>query len=294
MRSTAALRRFAVSICAASLAAGIPAACKTSTASGTAAATDGGSGGTALTAADAGGSIARDIGEGAGTAAGNVASGVRSAGQGIADAGAAAAGAISGAATTAAEVAREAAQGASPGAASAMDGGAPAGAGSDAGETVPPSPPAAPRLSDAQIAAVALAANKSEIDAAQAARKKTKNAQVKRFAGDMIRDHTSANKQAAALVKRLALTPQDSETSRSLTRSAEDDLSNLKPLKGKEFDKAYAEQELARHRQVLAAFDEKLIPVAQNADLKSLLESVRSVVAEHLDQAQALADSLSK
>jgi len=211
----------------------------------------------AVAAADDGGSIAQDIGEGAGAAAGNVASGVRSAGQGIADAGAAAAGAVSGAATTAAEAAREAAAGASSGASSAMDGGA------------------AGRLSDAQIAAVAAAANKVEIDAA-------------------IRDHTAADKQAAALVKRLGLTPEENETSRSLTQRAGDDLANLQPLKGKDFEKAYAEHELAFHRQVLATFDEKLISDAQNADLKSLLESVRSVVAEHRDHAQALVDSLSK
>jgi len=215
----------------------------------------------AVAAADDGGSIARDIGEGAGTAAGNVASGVRSAGQGVADAGAAAAGAVSGAASTAAEAARKA---------------------------------ATERLSDAQIAAVAVAANKVEIDAAQAARKKAKNAQVKRFASDMIRDHTAADQQATALVKRLGLTPEGNETSRSLAQRAEGDLANLQPLKGKDFEKAYAEHELAFHRQVLATFDERLISDAQNADLKSLLESLRSVVAEHRDHAQALVDSLSK
>ena len=215
----------------------------------------------AVAAADDGGSIARDIGEGAGTAAGNVASGVRSAGQGVADAGAAAAGAVSGAASTAAEAARKA---------------------------------ATERLSDAQIAAVAVAANKVEIDAAQAARKKAKNAQVKRFASDMIRDHTAADQQATALVKRLGLTPEGNETSRSLAQRAEGDLANLQPLEGKDFEKAYAEHELAFHRQVLATFDERLISDAQNADLKSLLESLRSVVAEHRDHAQALVDSLSK
>jgi len=290
MRSTAFPWRFAVSICAVSLALAIPAACKTSTASGTAASPDAGAVGRVVTSADAGGNVARDVGEGAGTAAGNVAAGVRSAGEGIADAGAAAAGAVSGAATTAAEAAREAAAGARSGAASAMDAGeAAAVSSSDAGAG-----PAAGRLSDARIAAVAVAANKVEIDAAQAARKKTKNAQVKRFASDMIRDHTSATKQATALVKRLGLTPEENETSRALTQAAADNLANLKPLKGKEFDKAYADQELAFHRQVLADLDDQLIPAAENADLKSLLESVRAVVAEHLDHAQKLVDSMSK
>ena len=95
-------------------------------------------------------------------------------------------------------------------------------------------------------------------------------------------------------MKRLGLTPEESETSRSLTQRAEDDLANLQPLKGKEFEKAYAEYALAFHRRILATFDERLISDAQNADLKSLLESVRSVIAEHRDHAQALVDSLSK
>src|SRR5437588_603232 len=118
-----------------------------------------------------------------------------------------------------------------------------------------------------------------------------------RSAGQGIADAgaaAAADKQAAALVKRLGLTPEESETSRSLTQRAEDDLANLQPLKGKEFEKAYAEHALAFHRQVLATFDERLISDAQNADLKSLLESVRSVIAEHRDHAQALVDWLSK
>jgi putative membrane protein len=95
-------------------------------------------------------------------------------------------------------------------------------------------------------------------------------------------------------VKRLGLTPEENELSRSLAQGAEENLANLKPLKGKELDGAYARDEFVFHRNVLAALDDRLIPSAQNADLKSLLESVRSVVAEHRDHAQALVDSMSK
>jgi putative membrane protein len=150
------------------------------------------------------------------------------------------------------------------------------------------------QLSDAQIAAIAVTANKVDIEAGQAARKKTKNAQVKKFANDMIRDHGSANKQAAALVKRLGVTPEENETSRAMTQAGKDSLDNLKSMKGKQFDRAYAEHEVAYHQQVLGALDDKLIPNAQNAELKSLLQSVREVVAQHLQHASSLVDSLSK
>ncbi|MGZ6123314.1 MAG: DUF4142 domain-containing protein [Myxococcales bacterium] len=295
MPSTVLVRGLPRSAICAAAALAVIAGCKTSTASGGAASgstADGGmstAGGTMMGGdgrrmdpdGDAGGSVARDIGQGAGTAAGNVASGVESAGRGIADAGAAAygavAGAASGAATTAAEAAREAAAGARSGASAAMDAGAPAA-----------------RLSDAQIAAVAVAANKVDIEAARAAKKTTRNAQVKKFANDMIRDHTSANKQAAALVKKLGVTPEENDISRAITQGGKDNLANLKSMKGKKFDRAYAEHEVAYHQEVLGALDEKLIPGAQNAELKSLLQSVRAVVAQHLDHAAALVDSLSK
>jgi putative membrane protein len=279
MRSTPLFRGLSRAAFPAVSALAVIAACKTSTASGGAAASgpDGGAAAPASAAATAGsdgGSLARDIGEGAGTAAGDVAQGVESAGRGIADTGA-----TSGA-VTAADAAREAAAGARSGAAAALDGG-----------TATPSGAA---LTDAQIAAVALAANKVDIEAAQAAKKKTKNAQVRRFASDMIRDHSSANKQAAALVKKLGVTPEESDASRSLAQGGKDNLDHLRPLKGKAFDRAYAEHEVTYHQQVLGALDDKLIPEARNAELKSLLQSVRAVVAQHLDHAAALMDSLSK
>jgi putative membrane protein len=47
------------------------------------------------------------------------------------------------------------------------------------------------------------------------------------------------------------------------------------------------------HQKVLATLDDKLIPQAQNADLKSLLEKVRAKVASHLKMAQDVQASLS-
>jgi putative membrane protein len=329
MRSTTLFRALTRAAICAAAALAVNAGCKTSTATGGASSgaggmvmggdggmtgMDGGAGGTmksdegGMTKVDggAGGSMAHDIGQGAGTAAGNVASGVESAGRGIADAGAAAYGAASsaasGAATTAADAARDAAAGARAGVAPAMDAGASGGApgetpgAADAGATGTSQAASAggARLSDAQIAAVAVAANKVDIEAGRAARRKTKNAQVKRFANDMIRDHTSANKQAAALVKKLGVTPEENETSRAITQGGKDNLANLQSMKGKELDRAYAEHEVAYHQEVLGALDQKLIPAARNAELKSLLQSVRAVVAQHLDHAAALAESLSK
>jgi len=64
---------------------------------------------------------------------------------------------------------------------------------------------------DAQIAGVVVAANTVDIDAGKLAQKMTKNKDVKTFAKQLVLDHTGVNKQATALVKKLKVTPTDSE-----------------------------------------------------------------------------------
>jgi len=64
---------------------------------------------------------------------------------------------------------------------------------------------------DAQIAGIVVAANTVDIDAGKLAQRTTKNKDVKAFAKQMVTDHTGVNKQATALVKKLKVTPTDSE-----------------------------------------------------------------------------------
>ncbi|HET7786695.1 MAG TPA: DUF4142 domain-containing protein [Myxococcales bacterium] len=226
---------------------------------------------------DAGAQMGRDMGQAAGNAASSASSTMQSAGESMADAGAAAYGSASSAVSGAANDMMDAG---TQMASADMD----AGSGGGGGAT----------LSDPQIAAVAVAANKVDVDAGKLARSKSKNAKVRKFASDMIRDHGSANKQAVKLVTKLGVKPEENDTSRSLTQGGKENIARLKKLKGKQFDKAYMEHEVDYHQQVLDALDKTLIPSAQNAELKSLLESVRGVVAQHLDHAKSLSDSLSK
>ena len=223
---------------------------------------------------------AGEMKQGASNAANDAKMGAQSAAQDMADAGMSAAGAARDAASGAATTAADAARGAM---------------GSDGGMASDSSAASAGGgVTDPQIAAIAVAANQVDIAAGRLAKSHSKNAKVKAFASDMIRDHGSANKQASALVKKLGVTPEENETSQALTKGGDDNIANLKTLKGKEFDRAYAEHEVAYHQQVLDALDKTLVPGAKNAELKSLLESVRGVVAQHLEHAKMMVDSLSK
>ena len=148
--------------------------------------------------------------------------------------------------------------------------------------------------SDPQIAHIVVTANQIDIDAGKIAKSKSKNKEVQEFAQRMITDHTAVNKQASALVKKLKVKPEESDTSRSLKSAAKQTAAKLKGLKGAAFDKAYADNEVAYHQQVLDAIDKVLIPSAQNAELKGLIEKVRPAIQAHLDHAKHIQADLGK
>jgi len=148
--------------------------------------------------------------------------------------------------------------------------------------------------SDPQIAHIVVTANQIDIDAGKLAKQKSKNKEVDKFAQQMITDHASVNKQAVALATKLKVKPEDNDTSKSLVKGAEENIAKLKKLKGAEFDKEYVAHEVAYHQAVLDAVDKTLIPSAQNAELKGLIEKVRPAFVAHLDHAKHLQAELAK
>jgi putative membrane protein len=149
-------------------------------------------------------------------------------------------------------------------------------------------------VTDAQIAAIVVAANTVDIKTGELAQSKTKNPKVKEFADTMVRDHTAVNKAAVDLVTKLGVTPEENDTSRSLTSSGDQTREQLRGLSGKEFDTAYIDNEVTYHELVIRAIDDTLIPNAQNAELKALLIKVRPSFVTHLQHAEQLKASMAK
>src|SRR5690242_21722293 len=75
---------------------------------------------------------------------------------------------------------------------------------------------------DPQIAHIAYTAGVIDIAAAKQAIGKASNKDVKAFAEDMVRDHEAVNKQALDLVKKLKVTPEDNDTSKTLSKRSEE------------------------------------------------------------------------
>jgi len=151
---------------------------------------------------------------------------------------------------------------------------------------------AQPKINDAQIAAIAVAANQVDVDAGKLALSKARNGEIKKFAQTMVTDHGGAIKAATDLVGKLKVTPQANDTSKALVKGGQDARAKLAKLDGDAFDKAYVDNEVGYHETVVKALDDTLIPNAQNGEHKSLLTSVRRVAAAHLDHARELQKSL--
>jgi putative membrane protein len=95
-----------------------------------------------------------------------------------------------------------------------------------------------------------------------------------------------------ALLHKLNVKPEPSPTSEKLQADAAKTKAELAKLHGAAFDKAYVANEVAYHKAVNAALETTLIPDAQNAELKSLLETGLKLFKEHQHHAEMLEKEL--
>lgn len=143
-----------------------------------------------------------------------------------------------------------------------------------------------PRLSDAEVASVAVAANQIDIAYADIAKEKSKDAEILKFAETMKNDHNAVLAQAGALVKKLGVTPQENAVSKQLLADSEKTKKDLRAKSGKAFNKAYIDNEVAYHKAVISAVEGLLIPETENAELKTLLQNIVPALKTHLAHAE--------
>jgi len=148
------------------------------------------------------------------------------------------------------------------------------------------------KLSDPEVASVAVIANQSDIEFAAIAKEKSKNKEILKFAETMTNDHKAVIAQAVALVTKLGVTPKENAVGKGMQADAEKTKKMLNSKKGKEFDKAYIDNEVAYHQAVINAVETVLIPESDNAELKNLLTSIVPALKAHLAQAQLVQKNL--
>ncbi len=150
------------------------------------------------------------------------------------------------------------------------------------------------KLSDPEIASVAVVANQIDIGYAAIAKERTRNADILRFAETMANDHQAVIAQAVALVTKLKVTPKDNAVSQKLLADAEKTKKALRAVKARAFDKTYIDNEVAYHKAVIAAVETVLIPASDNKALKELLQQVVPTLKAHLGHAEMVQSKISR
>ena len=143
-------------------------------------------------------------------------------------------------------------------------------------------------IDDAQIAHVVISANDVTVEASKLAQLKSSSEEIKAFAHQMIRKHSNVNKAVVELTTRLELTSRDSPISQELRADGENRLAGMKGASSDEFDKAYIDQVVAFHQNLLYLIDNTLMSNVTNQELAALLFDLFAPLSDHLERAQQI------
>jgi putative membrane protein len=147
--------------------------------------------------------------------------------------------------------------------------------------------PTDPALDDPTIVAIFDAANTLDIETSSLAMQRSRTKAVTDLASQFVHDHTAVRQQGRDLAKKLGVTPTPPKEC-ALCDAHTKAMAELTSLRGAEFDKAYADTEVAYHQAVIAAINGTLIPATKNAELKALVEKIGPAFQGHLEAAKQL------
>lgn len=147
-------------------------------------------------------------------------------------------------------------------------------------------------LNDLQMAHVAYVADNIDIRYAHLALAISRNPAVRRFAETMIRDHTAVNTQALALLKKLKAKPQNNFLSKQLLAGSHKLIDEMSKLRGRAFDRRYAQNELAYHKAVNNLVENAFIPNIENKEVKALFKAGLQIFKAHQRHAEQMVRQL--
>ncbi|MEO7083310.1 MAG: DUF4142 domain-containing protein [Gemmatimonadaceae bacterium] len=138
---------------------------------------------------------------------------------------------------------------------------------------------------DANIAAILLAANNTDISYARLAPSRASSQAVKDFAASMLTDHTTVNQTVVTLLNTINLNPEENVTSLDFRDESTNKRDTMRELSGRAFDTTYMANEVSYHTKLLASIDNSLAPSARNPQLVRTISAIRGAMAAHLEHA---------
>tara|TARA_R110002073_G_scaffold85978_26_gene204338 strand:- start:836 stop:1141 length:306 start_codon:yes stop_codon:yes gene_type:complete len=97
-----------------------------------------------------------------------------------------------------------------------------------------------------------------------------------------------------ALLAKLKAQPQDNFLSQTLQSNADELVTEMSQLRGRDFDKRYAEYEPSYHKAVNNLVENAFIPNIENAEVKALFNAGIEIFKVHEGHAAMMIKSLKK
>jgi putative membrane protein len=110
------------------------------------------------------------------------------------------------------------------------------------------------------------------------------NDKTKAFAQDMITDHTKTTNDIKGLIQSGKL---DAQPPADMSKKEASNLAKLQGANGAAFDKLYAQQQVAAHKEAVGLF-KTYSKSGKNEDLKSWTAQTEPTLEHHLEMAQQL------
>ena len=147
----------------------------------------------------------------------------------------------------------------------------------------------AAKLDDPTIIAIFDAANTWDMETGALAEKKGTTKEVRDFGAMLERDHKAVRQQGRDLVKKLGVHPTPPKDF-AMAKDHAAAMKSLRAAKGKGFDRAFLEHEVAYHKAVIDAVKTSLLPALKNEEARALVTKVAPAFQAHMVAAQALLD----
>ncbi|HEY2865878.1 MAG TPA: DUF4142 domain-containing protein [Pyrinomonadaceae bacterium] len=121
----------------------------------------------------------------------------------------------------------------------------------------------------------------TEVALGKLAQTQSKNADIKKFGQMLVTDHSKANQEAAALVKKLNFNEPTGMGSHQSTYD------KMKSLTGDDFDQEFVEDMVSDHEKDISTF-QKESQNSTNADVKAFATKTLPVLQKHLDTVKGI------
>jgi len=142
--------------------------------------------------------------------------------------------------------------------------------------------PADQPFDDATFVKEAASSGMEEVEVGKIAMTKAANADVKKFAEMMVKDHTKANEELKTAAKAAGV-----EVPTKLLEKHQKHLDVFKDYKGADFDKDYMKHQVADHVEAVALFT-RASKELKNKELKDFATKTLPHLQHHLDEAKKL------